>query len=139
MLLPAAPPSGFSPARAVTPRTTDDIFEQIKSASFSFLQNGMTDALFATYPYNGVEDGAEIAFEVYRFKTHDGAKLQFQNLHGNEGDTWEDAYAVVHEYGVELVSGRLMVRVTFNYGPEKQMGRAARYLARNVLEQVRPR
>lgn len=136
LLLPVAPPAGFSPAVDVTPRSTADIFEQINGGSFSFLENGMTDALFATYPLTGGEEGTEIAFEVYRFKTHAGAKVQFQNLHGEDGAAWEGAHAVLHEYGVELVSGCLLVRVTFNDGPEKQMGRAARYLARNVLSQA---
>ena len=134
MLMPAAPPAGFSPAVDVTPRTTADIFEQINGGSFSFLENGMTDALFAIYPLTGGEEGTEIAFEIYRFKTGAGAKVQFQNLHGEDGTDWHGAHTVLHEYGVELVSGRIIVRVTYNDGPEKQMGRASRFLARHVLK-----
>ena len=134
MLMPAAPPAGFSPAVDVTPRTTADIFEQINGGSFSFLENGLTDALFAIYPLTGGEEGTEIAFEIYRFKTGAGAKVQFQNLHGEDGTNWNGAHTVLHEYGVELVSGRIIVRVTYNDGPEKQMGRASRFLAHHVLK-----
>ena len=139
LLLPAAPPSGFLPAMDVTRRTTEDIFEQINGGSYSFLENGMTHALFALYPLKGAEEGTEIAFEVYRFKTHAGAKVQFRNLHGDDGIDWNQTHAVIHEYGIELVSDRLIIRSTFNDGPEKQMIRASKFLAKHVLGQVRPR
>ncbi len=137
LLLPAAPPHGFAPAVDVQPRSTEDIFEQINGGSFSFLENGMVSALFATYPLSAAEEGIEIALEVYRFRTPGGALVQFTNLHGEDGTAWEGTYAVIHEYGVELVKGHLLIRATFNDGPETQMVRGSKFLARHVLAQVR--
>ena len=44
----------------------------------SAFENGMTDALFAIYPLTGGEEGTEIAFEIYRFKTVRAQKFSFR-------------------------------------------------------------
>ena len=136
-LLPPAP-AGFQAAVDVTPRGRGDIFEQINGGSVTYLENGMQDALFATYPRPG-DDSAAMEVEVYRFETPAGAAAQFAHLQPQGATPWEGATAVLHPNGVELVAGRVILRLTYNDGPPAAMAEAARALARSVLGKLRGR
>lgn len=131
------PPTGFDKPVEVTPRGTGDIFEQINGGSASYLENGMVDAVFATYPKTGGEESHAIEFEVYRFDSATGARVQFETLHGKAGEGWRgDSHAVQHDYGIELYKGRYVVRITFNDGPGALMKVGARVLANHVVSRI---
>jgi hypothetical protein len=131
-------PAGFDAAIEVSARNRETIFEQINGGSVSFLDNGLTDALFATYLRTGGDPDSEaMAFEVYRFDKASGALAQFKQLNGNDGKPWEESTAVIHDYGVELVDGSVIVRATFNDGPPETMIAGAKALALEVLKQTR--
>jgi hypothetical protein len=114
-LLPKAP-AGFKGPSKVQPRNRGDIYEQINGGSESYLANGMTDAIFATYAKKGGGAGAEISAEVFRFPDAASASKQFSHLYDKDGVAWEGGKAVIHEYGVEAVLGGLIIKVTFNEG-----------------------
>ncbi|MFT5429837.1 MAG: hypothetical protein ACI9OJ_000509 [Myxococcota bacterium] len=131
-------PTGFEAPIDVAARNRETIFEQINGGSVSFLENGLTDALFATYLRSGGDPDSEaIAFEVYRFDKASGALAQFQRLNGNDGKPWQKSTAVIHEYGVELVDGAVVIRATFNDGPAETMISGAKTLALEILKQTR--
>ncbi len=117
--LPKAPKT-HKAASKVQPRNRDDIYEQINGGSASFLENGMTDALFAQYAPKKGAAGQEIAVEIYRFATDAGALKQFKTLYENEGKPWEGGLAVQHEFGVEATVGRFILKATFNDGPNAE-------------------
>ena len=131
-MLPQAP-GGFESAVDVSVRNRDTIFEQINGGSVSYLANGMSDALFATYLRTGHE-GHEIMFEMFRFKNENGAKSQFQHISNGEGKPWiHGTTAVRHEYGVELIKSNLIIRVLFNDGPTPTMKQASESMATLVI------
>ena len=128
-----APPVGFGAAADIAVRDRSNIFEQINGGSVSFLDNGMIDALFATYPTTGGEGGG-IDVEVYRFEAPDGAKTQFEKMQGVAGTPWDGgSQAVVHEYGVELVVSTYVIKATFNDGPGPLMAAASQRIARQLV------
>ena len=132
-LLPKAP-KGYSGPKGAVVRTPADIFEQINGGSVSFLENGMTDAVFAMYPLKGGTPGTEIQIEVYRFKDAAGAGKQFKQLLGEPGKEWQGGHAVQHEFGTEAVVGRFILRSTFADGPDGN-----RTTSTALAEQIAPK
>lgn len=129
-------PTGFDKVTDVTPRTRKDIFEQINGGSVSYLENGMKDALFATFPHR-TNKAAALELELFRFDGSGGAKAQFRALTRDEGKPWKGgSIAVLHEYGVELVVDHVIVRATFNDGPAKLMALSAQVLARQIVKRI---
>lgn len=134
--LMVAPPDGFGKAEDVALRDRHTIFEQINGGSVSFLDNGMQEAIFGTY-LNPKDEAAVLDLEVYRFTEEAGPLRQYKGLHGSEPIPWEGgAGGLVHEYGVELVAERLLVRVVYNDGPAEAMAKAAHQLARDVVRRI---
>ena len=134
--LMVAPPAGFGKAVDVALRDRETIFEQINGGSVSFLDNGMQEAIFGTY-LNPKDEAAVLDLEVYRFTEEAGPLRQYKALHGSEPTPWEGgAGGIVHEYGVELVAGKLLVRVVYNDGPADVMAKAAHALARDVVRRI---
>lgn len=124
-----------SNAEDVQPRGRADIFEQVNGGSVTFLDNGMVDAVFAVVPH--ADEDRIMDLEIYRFETGAGAAAQFEHLHGGEGGPWESAAkAVRHDYGVELVRGPYVVRVTWNAGDPREMKERGDAAARGVLGQL---
>ncbi len=135
-LLPPAP-TDFDKAVDVTARDRQSIFEQINGGSVSYLDNGMIDALFAVYPRTGGSDAEALDLEIYRFDGETGALAQFGSLHGKDGKAWKGgATAVIHDFGIELLAQRVLVRVTFNDGPKGPMGVAAQVVARQIVRRI---
>ncbi len=114
-LLPKGP-AGFKGPAKVQPRNRGDIYEQINGGSESYLANGLTDAVFATYAKKGGAAGTEISAEVFRFPDAASAAKQFGHLYDKDGAPWEGGKAVIHEFGVEAVLGGLIIKATFNEG-----------------------
>ncbi|HIA02956.1 MAG TPA: hypothetical protein EYN06_00090 [Myxococcales bacterium] len=135
-VLPAAP-VGFGKAIDVAVRNKDTIFEQINGASVSYLEHGMRDALFATYPKPG-DQAQDINLELYRFTEAHGAKLQFTSINGNEARPWEGTMAVRHDFGLELVAGRHLLRIIYNGGPVAEMRATVSAIAKKVLAHLSP-
>ena len=135
-VLPAAP-TGFGKAIDVAVRNKDTIFEQINGASVSYLEHGMRDALFATYPKAG-DQAQDINLELYRFTEAQGAKIQFTSINGNEAKSWEGTMAVRHDFGLELLAGRHLLRITYNGGPVTEMRATAAAIAKKMLAHLSP-
>ncbi len=130
-----APPKGFDAPLDRVVRDRESIFEQINGASASYLDNGMEDALFATYVRSGAQDSLEL--NVFRFKTADGARAQWKELHGDDGVSWyRGSKAILDQFGVELVLGRVYVRSLYSDGPAESMRPAAEAIARIVVERM---
>jgi hypothetical protein len=129
------PPVGFAQAVDVEVRDKDSIFEQINGAGVSYLENGMRDALFATFPKPQFSE-QDISVELYRFNGATGARAQFLSLNGEEGKAWEGALAVRHDFGLELLAGRHLLRITYNGGPVAQMKVTASVIAKQVLNRL---
>lgn len=137
-LVPSAP-SGFGAAQDVTLRDRHTIFEQINGGSTSYRDNGMEDALFATYPPAAGDESAVLELEIYRFDSLTGAREQFKLLHAGAGQDWQHgSRAVLHEFGAELIIDRLIVRVFFNAGDAAAMGVAARVVAAQIAKRAAP-
>jgi len=135
-LLPPAP-TGFKSASDVTLRNRDTIFEQINGGSVSYLENGMLDALFGSYLKASGPESEALDLEIYRFDGETGALVQFKSMQGSDGKPWKGgSVAVIHEYGVELVAKRMIVRVNFNDGEAGPMGVAAQVVARQIVRRV---
>lgn len=129
-------PDGFTQGDPPTLRTREDIYEQIDGASESYLQKGLVDAAFVTWARSS-EAGETLDLEVYRFEKPEGAMAQYRELNGDKGQPWHaGSTAIVDEYGVELVSGRVIVRALYSSGPADVMGAAATAAARVVLERT---
>ena len=130
------PPTGLSPAIEIQKRGRDDIYEQINGGSVSFLENGMQEAIFATYLRPDGDEGTEQALEIYRFDSAAGATAQFRSLNGEGAQRVRGYEATVHDYGVEVVAAATLVRVAYNDGPPEDQKAAARAIVETVLDRA---